>query len=299
VKVGTRCGYCLLYRGYQIIKKATKDEETQFKAMEKLLQFLGENYNSEAVPSILGTGRDRIIREITGCQDPYTHLKKVSNEEALNLLPRMEELLKRTPKKKKLGVACKIACMGNVIEYDVPDHKSDINRVLEMLDEVFYIDDTDRLGRFARGGGRLLYLTDNAGEIVFDRLLVRELTELGYQVTVGVKGGPSLNDALIEDAEEVGMIHECEEVISTGTDAIGINLDEASSNFKNHFFNSDIILAKGMANWETLSEIPAPCPLMYLFRSKCEPVAQSVEAPLNRCIAKMVNVGWSLNNLLK
>jgi hypothetical protein len=98
----------------------------------------------------------------------------------------------------------------------------------------------------------------------------------------------------MEDAEESGMIGEADCVITTGTDAIGINLEETGEEFNRAFHDSDIIISKGMANWETLTEVPAPCPLMYVFRTKCEPVARTVGAPLEKNIAKLVPVGWRL-----
>jgi len=98
----------------------------------------------------------------------------------------------------------------------------------------------------------------------------------------------------MEDAKAVGMTEEADEVITTGDDAIGINLAHTSREFNSHFYGSDVIIAKGMANWETLTEIPAPCPLMYVFRTKCEPVSRAVGAPLNVNIAKLVPKGWKI-----
>jgi len=125
-------------------------------------------------------------------------------------------------------------------------------------------------------------------------LVVRELRGLGCRVTVAVKGGPSLNDALMEDAVAVGMTEEADAVITTGTDAIGVKLDESSEEFLDAFHGADVIFSKGMANWETLTEVPAPCPILFLFRTKCEPVARSVGVPVDKCVAKLVPEGWRL-----
>ena len=95
-------------------------------------------------------------------------------------------------------------------------------------------------------------------------------------------------------AEAVGMTEEADEVITTGADAIGVNLEETSEEFNEHFYGADIIIAKGMANWETPTEVPAPCPLMYVFRTKCDPVARAVGAPRDVNIAKLVPKGWKL-----
>jgi hypothetical protein len=262
--------------------------------MTALLHMLGEHYKPDTVPSYIGAERCRLLKEITGCQDPYADLKTKSNTQALEILPRMTQYVDKQPPAKRLYAALKVACIGNVIEFDVPGHNADIQEALKGLEESFHIDDSDKLKKFIKKDTKALLLTDNAGEIAFDTLIVRELRRLGAHVTVAVKAGPSLNDALMEDAEAVGMTKEADQVITTGADAIGVNLAETSEEFNTHFHGSDIIIAKGMANWETLTEIPAPCPLMYLFRTKCEPVARAVAAPTNVNIAKLVPKGWKL-----
>ncbi len=294
MKVGSRCGYCLLHRGYQIILRSTEDEGRRMQAMTELLRMLGEEFGPDAVPSYIGIERDRIIKRVTGNPDAYAELKREANERALELLPRMEALVSDVASGDRFRTACMISCLGNVIEYDVPGHSSDIDEALGGLGEGFFIDDTDRFLELAVPGAEILFLTDNAGEIAFDRLIVRELRERNCRVTVAVKGGPSLNDALMGDAEAVGMTGEADTVITTGTDAIGVRLEESSEEFVEVYHGVDAIVSKGMANWETLTEVPAPCPLLYVLRTKCEPVARSVGAPLDVCVAKLVPKGWSL-----
>jgi uncharacterized protein with ATP-grasp and redox domains len=294
MKVGSECGYCILHRGHKIIQRSTQDEKRRVKAMSALLEMLGERYRPEAVPSYIGAERCRVLKTITGCQDPYADLKVKSNSQAVQILPRMIEYVDKQPAGKRLYAALKVACIGNVIEFDVPGHSADIEEALKGLEEGFHIDDSEKLRKLIKKDTKVLLLTDNAGEIAFDRLIVRELRRLGAVVTVAVKAGPSLNDALMEDAEAVGMIKEANEVITTGADAIGVNLTETCEEFNRHFYGSNVIIAKGMANWETLTEVSAPCPLMYVFRTKCEPVARAVAAPKDVNIAKLVPKGWKL-----
>ena len=294
MKVGTYCGYCILYRGYKMIQMSTDDESRRVKAMAGLLKMMGERYRPNAVPSFIGAERCKVIRDATDCLDPYIDLKVQSNELAMKIFPKMEEYVDFQPEEKRLYAALKVACIGNVIEFDVPGHNADIVEALEGLEEGFYIDDSEKLKKLLKPGMRVLLLTDNAGEIAFDRLIVRELRRVGCLVTVAVKAGPSLNDALMEDAEVVGMTEEANEVITTGADSIGVNLSETSEKFNAAFYESNIIIAKGMANWETLTEVPAPCPLMYVLRTKCEPVARAVDAPMNVNIAKLVEKGWKI-----
>ena len=295
MKVGARCGYCLLHRGYRQILRSTDDEVVRREAIGALLHLIAGMYGDEAVPSIIGAERDRLLHKITGCSDPYSELKKQANQAALEVLPSFEALVAAHPDAERLRKAALIACLGNIIEYDVPGHSAEVDVVLENIeDEVFTIDDIDPFKELLGSDVKLLYLTDNAGEIAFDRLLVRELRRLGCRVTVAVKGGPSLNDALMEDAEAVGMVGEADHVIATGTDAVGVNLSEVSREFLDVYRSADVILAKGMANWETLTEYKSPCPTLFLFRAKCEPVAVAVGVPLRENVAKLVPRGWSL-----
>ena len=278
-----------------MIKLSTDDEETRRKAMIALLQLMGEGFNGETVPSILGNERGRVIAKATGCQDPYKRQKLAENQRALELLPELKKILDKTLSDDKLRTACKIACLGNVIDYDVPGNNANLDDALKLLETPFFIDDTDELKALINTDTSLLFLTDNAGEIALDTLLVKELKRLGAFVTVAVKDGPpALNDALMEDALLVGMDKVADKLITTGAQAIGIRLDESQEWFIDLYNNADIILAKGMANWETMTETPAPCPTMYLFRTKCEPVAASMGAPEGESIAFLVEKGWKL-----
>ena len=294
MKVGARCGYCLIHRGYNIIKRSTDDPKKQIQAMTELMQMMGEEFNADTVPSYIGAERDRIIKRVTDCPDAYAEMKQDANVMALEMLPKLNVLLNEVSEDERFRRACLVSCLGNVIEYDVPGHSSDIDEALKLLDDGFCIDDTEDLKTLLGDDVHVLFLTDNAGEIVFDRLVVQELHRLGCVVTVAVKGGPSLNDALMEDAVASGMTAEADNVITTGSDCIGVKLDVSSEEFRKIFYNTDVIIAKGMANWETLTEVPSPSPLLYLLRSKCEPVADAVGVPLNSSIAKLVPVGWRL-----
>jgi uncharacterized protein with ATP-grasp and redox domains len=278
-----------------MIKLSTDDEGKRFESMDALLELMGNDYGPDTVPSVLGAERGRLIARITGCIDPYKERKVKENELAMSILPEMENRLNETSDEEKLRTATKIACLGNVIDYDVPGNNADLKDALEFLDNSLYIDDTDELKSMIKKGTNLLFLTDNAGEVALDTLLVKELRRLGAHVTVAVKNGPpSLNDALMEDALMVGMDKAADELITTGADAIGVRLDESPQWFIDRYNNADLIVAKGMANWETMTETPAPCPTMYVFRTKCEPVAMAVGVPENQSIAFLVEKGWKL-----
>ncbi len=278
-----------------MIQLSTQDEDTRLEAMEALMRLMGSKFNKDTVPSVLGHERGVLIASITQCLDPYQHQKRVSNEKALHVLGEVERLLEEAPEEERLRLAVKASCLGNVLDFDLPDSDPNLENALSQLSNPLYIDHTDKFKELIETGKRLLYLTDNAGEIAFDTLLVKELRRLGAHVTVAVKDGPpSLNDALMEDALAVGMDKAADEVTTTGVSAIGVRLDLAPQWFIDLYEGSDLIVAKGMANWETMTETPAPSPTLYVLRTKCEPVARAVGAPVGESVALLVPRGWKL-----
>jgi uncharacterized protein with ATP-grasp and redox domains len=131
-------------------------------------------------------------------------------------------------------------------------------------------------------------LTDNAGEIVFDSLLVEQMKNMGLTVIAAVKGGPIINDALLEDAEVSGMSKIADKVITTGVDAVGLALDEVSAEFLDAYNSVDLVFAKGMGYAETLTEYKLKKPHVLLFRTKCNPVANYFGVAREKNVAKLM-----------
>lgn len=138
-------------------------------------------------------------------------------------------------------------------------------------DREFVLDDYSFLLETLQGKPKVLYLCDNCGEIVFDGLLIRQLNKLGCQVTAAVREAPIINDATMADAQTCGLDKICS-VISNGTRCPGTSLDACSEEFREHFRAADLIISKGMGNFETLSEVSAP--IFFLFTVKCSQVAR-------------------------
>ncbi|MHA1712643.1 MAG: damage-control phosphatase ARMT1 family protein [Candidatus Ranarchaeia archaeon] len=295
MKVRPECAICLLRRGISQLKLANVDSTTRFKAIRKLLELLYAEFGPESVPAYLGTTRDRIIRELTGEMDPYRKLKVESNRVALRLEPFLISRVESyNDPRRRFREACLIAITGNAIEYDVMGHKLDLNALDKLViraEEDLVVDDIDAIYELLSKRKNVLYLTDNCGEIVFDKILVKELQRLGAEVTVAVKGGPILNDATIEDAEAVNLAATADKIITTGTDAVGVILDESSPEFLEAFKEADLIFAKGMGNWENLPEQSPLAPVAHLFRTKCKPIADSLGVPQHKNVAKLLMPG--------
>ncbi len=292
MKVEIRCASCILHRGYLEIQEATNDPSLQFKAMSSLIHFLAEEFKPTANPAHLGTKRDRLIRKITGNPDPYAKRKKISNQKALEILPVAKNLISNEISMElKFRKACLCSIVGNIMEFDIPDNPfkfTDLKKLIQDAEKDLAIDEILQIFNKAKKAKRILYLADNAGEIAFDTLLVQELKKLGPHVTVAVKGNPILNDATMEDAKHVGMHEVADEIINTGTDAVGLVPGECSDRFLNVYDSADFVLAKGMGYAETLTELQLTAPHALLLRTKCRPVANFFKVSIGKNIAKLM-----------
>ena len=141
----------------------------------------------------------------------------------------------------------------------------------------------------AKTAKKVLYLTDNAGEIALDTLLVKELRNLEAEVIVAVKEGPILNDALLEDAKIVGMDRIANRLMTTGADSVGLFPEECSKEFLDIYNSVDFVVAKGMGHAETLTELKLAVPHALLLRSKCSTVANHFGVPTGKNIAKLLH----------
>jgi len=292
LKVEVECASCVLQRGYLQIMEATKNPSIQFKAMSALLNLLNEEFTSNANPAVLGTQRDRLVKKITGNPDPYEKRKHVSNQEAMKTMRLAEDLVaKEDSVQSRFRKACMCAIVGNVIEFDIPGHEfgyKDIGRLVKNAESDLAIDEVSNFFDLAKKRKKIIYLADNAGEIAFDKLLVYELKKLGAHVAVAVKEGPALNDATMKDAKYVGMDAVADSVTTTGADAVGLIPEECSKEFLKIYDSADLVVAKGMAYAETLTEFKLDCPHVFLLRTKCNPVANYFKADRDKNIAKIM-----------
>jgi len=290
LKAHIKCAPCLLNRGCLEIERASKNQNVRFRAMVELLKLFNREFSAEACPSIIGTKRDRLIRKITGNDDPYRELKHESNVQVLKLFPRAQSFVQKhqTPLE-RFRAACMVALVGNMIEFDIIGHEFNFS----LLEEAFMnvqlgVDDINRIYELLSLSKKVMFLTDNAGEIVFDAILTNEIRNSGVKVIVAVKEKPVLNDATMEDTLEIGMQKFADEVITTGTDTLGLTLSEASEEFRGKLKECDLVIAKGMANYETLSEEKVDIPMAFLLMAKCDPIALDFGVKKGSAVAKLI-----------
>ncbi len=292
MKVEAECAACIVSRGAAEAKEATTNPALRFRAMSDLMRLLTNEFRPTAVPAELGTKRDRVIRRVTGNNDPYKRSKRISNEKALKLLSYARKLVEEGyAQEDRFKRACLCAIVGNLIEFDIPGHKalfSSLKKNFRGASKDLAIDDINNAYELTKKARTVLYLTDNAGEIVFDTLLVEQLKNMGLTVTVAVKGVPVINDATLEDAEASGMSKVADSVITTGTDSVGLALKEVSAEFISAYDSVDVVFAKGMGYAETLTECKLKKPHFLLFRAKCTPVADFFGVAREKNVAKLM-----------
>jgi len=292
LKVEPECESCLLSRAQVQTYQATTNPALRFRCLAEIVKLLNKEFTSTSNAAEIGTKRDRIIRKLTGNSDSYKYNKKLANEKALKMLPHAKKFVltaQNQQERFKKAVLC--AIVGNIMEFDIPGHKFTLNSLATVLREAskdLVIDDIDKAYELAKKANSVLYLADNAGEIVFDTLLVEQLKNMGLKVIYVVKGAPVINDATMEDAELCNMDKLADEVITTGCDAVGLQKKEASPEFLKVYNEAELVFAKGMGYAETLTEYKLLKPHLLMFRTKCAPVANYFCSPRDKNIAKLM-----------
>lgn len=268
------CVPCFARQALQATRFVLDDPAEQEEVLRELLREIASVDLSQP-PPVMAQRIHRRLRELTGSADPYRAVKDHHNRVALALLPGLRQAVQQSPD--PLGLAVRYAIAGNVIDLGARDGTSaqEIQAALHSVLEQPLHGDLEGLRQAIAQAGSILYLADNAGEIVFDRLLIEQLPP--GRVTVAVRGGPVLNDATHEDARTAGL-HELAEVVDSGSDAPGTLLEDCSPDFLRRFHEADLVLAKGQGNFESLSE--APRPVWLALQIKCPLAGQHAQLPV-------------------
>jgi len=265
------CIPCLLnqvLRAFQLLKPDISREiilDTQKKLMEYLMSF---DLEKKASP-IIGKVAYNLVAEALDVKDPYASIKKIQNQFALQFYDQAKKIVDRA--EDPLFEAIIVAALGNTIDLGT-HHKIDvINDIKTFTPENLAINDYETFKRSLLGASHLLILLDNAGEIVFDKLLVETMLKTfpELEIICSVRSTPIINDATLEDAKFIGLT-DLVQVIEA-SDTPGIDLPTTTDEFKKHFFLKDgVILSKGQGNFESLCGMEIPDKdVFYLLKAKC------------------------------
>ncbi len=248
----------------------TPDKTVHEQLLRRVLRALGAMDLRQSPPA-MAQRIHRLIRELTGENNPYRDMKDRFNRLALDVYPRLKDRVEASAD--SLEMAVRLAIAGNVIDMGVNNQLGD-EEVYEAIDHALDAPFDADLAAFAEAASsarNILYLADNAGEIVFDKLLIEQIPL--EKVTVAVKGSPIINDATMADAEATGLT-ELVEVIDNGSDAPGTILEDCSEAFRQRFDEADLIIAKGQGNYETLSD--ADKDIFFILKAKCPVIARDL-----------------------
>jgi uncharacterized protein with ATP-grasp and redox domains len=232
-------------------------------------------------PPVMAQQIHRLIRRLSSCDDPYKELKDRSNRYALELYPELRQRIDNASN--PLETALRFAIAGNIIDFGVNNKldRIDLSKTIEQALSEPVFGEIEELYYAITSSKKILYLGDNAGEIVFDRLLIEELP--ADKITFVVRGGPIINDATMADARTTGMT-DLVKVIDNGSDAPGTIIEECSDTFKQIFTNADLIIAKGQGNYETLTDVHKN--IFFILKAKCSVIAKHLGCELGSFVVR-------------
>ncbi|WP_457742487.1 ARMT1-like domain-containing protein [Thermococcus sp.] len=273
MKIHHECIACAINQCQKIVEMSLSEEEERKKAMLFSLKRASQLFSEESIPAVVGGLLFLDLYRFIRNDDPFREYKRISNEVARRLLPEFEGV--------DLKTALKLAIAGNVVDFSTGYTPERLERDIKgVLSQELLIDHSRKLFDLLKKGKKLLYLTDNCGEIYFDLLFIksmlREFSDL--EVFVGAKDGPIINDATVEDLKEAGF-SDTGTVVSTGSRLPGTPLEYSSPEFRKLFNSVDVIIAKGQANFETLSDLGDER-VFFLLKAKCPPIAREIGVPI-------------------
>ena len=290
MKIKPECAPCLLKRIIFETEQSTQDKKRRTQAVQKACKILSELYDPNKGSAPIATAVHKIVYETLQDKDPYKKLKQESNRVATSLIPKVEHLISQSKTPLKTAMICSI--VGNTMDFGIDGsstHPKMLSETFEknMQEDLGY-DDYKKAEQLLKNAHHVILFTDNCGEIVFDKILCRELKKFNNNIflTVVVKGEPIISDATMDDAKEIKLQEVADEILTTGCFAIGVDFTKLPKDAENRLQHADVIICKGMANYEAFSETPYK-PILYLLRTKCSAIATSMKIPLNKNVIKV------------
>jgi len=280
MKLAPECRTCLLTKVRSQSKIVTNDEEILAGVMTKCTEVY-DRYAREDPRAAVAAGEvHRTCYAEIGSDDPYADMKKADNAAASRVAAAVR------PKLSSLHDYMKAAIIGNTIDYGVTGHEVSADLVAffeQMLARDLALDDS---AEFFQLAGRVVYFTDNCGEVIFDKMFCEELRRNGSHVTLVVKEKPMLNDVTVKEAAEIRLEDAADFVYHSGGGAqLGAHPPHFPPEVRDAVDSATLIIAKGLANYESLTEYAVRPPVAYLLMVKCDAVGRDVGAKKGEMIA--------------
>jgi uncharacterized protein with ATP-grasp and redox domains len=291
MKMNPRCTYCLLSRVHFQSKLSTDDEELISKTIHECLGVMNKHYNPEAVSASIATKIHRKCYEVLEDNDPYGVTKKLINQAAMKVLPvAKEKIYENSPDDREIFRRVVLASVianyfdFGIMGFDASEDKFE-DAFLKHFEHGLDVDETPKMLGLLED---VVYIADNCGEILFDMLVFDVIKKLGGKITLVVRGGPILTDVTLEEVKEFEIDRKVDRILTTGSNAVGVLIEEAPAELINAMKDATLIISKGMANYETLSEHNFG-PIAYLLLTKCECVAEDLGLEQGLSVAKLMN----------
>ncbi len=263
------CIPCLFKQALSTARRVTNDDDTLRGALIELAKFFARSHE-QCSPAEFTYDGLMVVQRFLGAHDPYKEEKEKFNKAILELEGRLQEMIDESDD--PLHMAVRLAAAGNMIDLGIVSDVNIDDHIRTARETGFAVDNYDLLRQRLEDAETIIYVLDNAGEIVFDKLLIRHLAA-DHVVTAVVRRSPILNDVTIDDAVDVGVTGLCE-VIDTGSDVFGVPVELVSQEFLQRFDAADLRIAKGHANFETLDGCGRE--VFFLLKAKCRSVADEL-----------------------
>ena len=274
MKISYECGACFLRQAREAMDLATDDDDLKIEINGEIFKFLAKTFKKGTNSNKTGSYIHNLIKEKTNCHDPYVNEKRLGNEIALKYLPLAQDILDEND---SLENRVKIAIVGNILDFGAFELSEDIEKLIkDSLNKDLAVKDIESFENALKKYDNVLYLVDNTGEIVFDKLLLSKIQEYDLDITIAVKSQPILNDACMEDAISTGL-NEFGEIVEIGAGTVGYVDSEISDEFREIFNAHEFVISKGMGNYEGLTEIDlSEKEVFFLLCAKCGTIAKDI-----------------------
>lgn len=275
------CVPCIIDDLYGAMESLEIGEDVKRQIMKESLDFIADKINFDKEPSFYITQVHRILKKLSGMEIPFAKRRDLCNQMGLELEKKISSNISNLSGFDKFSMLVRWSIAGNALdfrtvgtgyEFDIDEMERSLHSIAESLE----IDHLLQIYEKAKSAKRILFIHDNVGEIVMDKMLIKHLMEMsGGNVISAVRGGAITSDATIDDAKQVNLFDSVTEVILAGPDTLGISFEEMSPELKNEMLKSDIIFSKGQANFYVFSKHKdeVKCPIVCLLRTKCDYVS--------------------------
>lgn len=293
----SRCAVCILEDVYSGAEAAGIGEKQKCKLLKQTISMLNREFSTAEMPSTYITHAHRILKQISGLDDPFRHTREICNTVGSRLAIKISrEAEKIEDGYERFRYLARWAIAANAMDIRTAGAGYTLTtnalhrRLKRIFDQGLAVDDVEEIFQLLPKAKRALYVLDNVGEIAIDRLLLEELRIRGITVSAALRGGPLTSDATKEDAIAVGFNPFNIPLITTGPDTLGMTFEEMSEEFRDEMKRADLILGKGQANFYAFCQYRKAFPgkVASLFRTKCDVINKLFDWRENISVAALI-----------